>query len=369
MMRRFATLATLCSLLTAALIRAEAGSNSVTVPAEGKPRELSASDGKAGGRWDAASTRRPASAFQDGWRDASPHRSAFVTVNGVRLHYLDWGGKGEALLFLHGMYNSAHIFDELAPKFTDRYRVLGLTRRGHGQSDKPSAGYDTDTLVEDIRQFLDAMKIKRASLVGHSMAGTEMTRFAILHPQRVKKLVYLDAALDYDREFFDIVGEAPPEPPPTPEDLASFDAFRKFYKVAKCGWTEAWEADLRNSFVYSSDGRPLRAELTDEVAQALQKGMRESRPEYAKVKAPALNLMAMGRFAECSFAPNPDEATRQKTDHFIRIMNQYRRKNIERFKKEAARGRVVEVLNSDHYFFIPAGVELVREMRAFLAGR
>ena len=200
------------------------------------------------------------------------------------------------------------------------------------------------------------------------MAATELTRFAALYPGRVDKLIYLDAALDYDREFFDIVREAPPEPPPTPADLASFDAFRSFSKVAKCGWTEAWEAELRNIIVYSPEGKPLRAAMSDSVAQALQKGMEESRPEYAKVKAPALSFMVMGRFAECSFAPTQDEATRKKTEHFIRIMNQYRRKNIERFKKEAVKGRVVEVMNSDHYFFIPAGVEMVREMRAFLAG-
>jgi hypothetical protein len=116
------------------------------------------------------------------WADRSPHKSGFVTVNGVKLHYLDWGGKGETLLFLHGLGDSAHIFDDIAPKFTDHFRVLALTRRGHGLSDKPQTGYETSTLVEDIRQFLDALKIKRVSLVGHSMADKEMTLFAGLYP-------------------------------------------------------------------------------------------------------------------------------------------------------------------------------------------
>src|SRR5574341_997967 len=82
--------------------------------------------------------------------DKSPHRAGFVTVNNVKLHYLDWGGNGDTLLFLHGMGDTPHIYDLLAPKFTNRFRVLGLTRRGHGQSDKPETGYDTATLVEDI---------------------------------------------------------------------------------------------------------------------------------------------------------------------------------------------------------------------------
>ena len=77
---------------------------------------------------------------QSDWTDKSPHKSRFITVNGVRLHYLDWGGKGDTMLFLHGLGDTAHIYDDLAPKFTNQFRVLGLTRRGHGQSEKPEAG-------------------------------------------------------------------------------------------------------------------------------------------------------------------------------------------------------------------------------------
>jgi pimeloyl-ACP methyl ester carboxylesterase len=116
-----------------------------------------------------------------------------VEVNGIRCHYLDWGGEGEALLFLGGLSNTAHVFDDLAPMFTDRFRVVALTRRGAGQSDKPTTGYDTDQLVEDTVAFLDALKIERVHLVGFSLAGVELTRLAALHANRVGKLVYLDA--------------------------------------------------------------------------------------------------------------------------------------------------------------------------------
>src|SRR4051812_29835784 len=86
--------------------------------------------------------------------DKSSHKTGFITVNKVRLQYLDWGGKGENLLLLHGMGDTAHAYDELAPKFTNQFRVLALTRRGHGESEIPATGYDTGTLIEDIRQFL-----------------------------------------------------------------------------------------------------------------------------------------------------------------------------------------------------------------------
>ena len=163
-------------------------------------------------------------AGKDDWIDRSPHKTEFVTVNSVKLHYLDWGGKGETILFLHGLGDTAHIFDDLAPKFTNQFRVLGLTRRGHGQSEKPEAGYDTATLVEDIRQFLDALKIERVILVGHSLAGDELTRFAGEHPDRVIKLVYLDAA--HDRAGLpEIMKQSPPELSPAKTDWSRWTVF------------------------------------------------------------------------------------------------------------------------------------------------
>ena len=75
--------------------------------------------------------------------DISPHRSEFISLHGVRLHYLDWGGAGPVLLFLHGLGNNAHTFDDLAP------RGRALTRRGSGQSDQPSSRDDIDTLTAD----------------------------------------------------------------------------------------------------------------------------------------------------------------------------------------------------------------------------
>ena len=129
----------------------------------------------------------------------SPHKTGFVTVNKVKLHYLDWGGSGETLLFLHGMGDTPHRYDDFAPKFTNQFRVLGLTRRGHGESEIPETGYDTATLVEDIRQFLDALRIQRVILAGHSFAGDELTRFAVVHADRVIKLIYFDSAYDHSR--------------------------------------------------------------------------------------------------------------------------------------------------------------------------
>jgi len=79
-------------------------------------------------------------------QEAPPDR--FITVNGVRLQYLDWGGTGEALLFLTSLGGTAGDFQALANQFTDSFHVLGLTRRGQGKSEKPETGYDTTHWLE-----------------------------------------------------------------------------------------------------------------------------------------------------------------------------------------------------------------------------
>src|SRR5215208_7979758 len=124
------------------------------------------------------------------------HKSDFVSVNGIRLHYLDWDRKGPTLIFLTGMGSSAYIYNNFAPRFTDKFHVLALTRRGHGDSDYPETGYNADTLTEDIRQFMDRLHIEKASLAGHSLAGVELTHFAATYPTRIEKLIYLDALDD-----------------------------------------------------------------------------------------------------------------------------------------------------------------------------
>lgn len=302
--------------------------------------------------------------FKDEWRDKSPHKSAFVTANGVKLHYLDWGGKGEALLFLPGLYQSAHIYDELAPQFKDKFRALALTRRGQGESGKPETGYDTPALVEDLRRFLDELKIKRVVLVGHSIAGKELTLFATAYPKRVKKLVYLDAAYNY-AEQAEAMKNAPDEE--TPDDaLVSFAAFREHFKKTKCGWSEAWEADMRATIAFAPDGKPQSLVMPDKTVRQLVQGMRASNPDYTKIKAPTLAFFVLNPFPECSFPPGMSQDERAKMQPFIETLKAYLQRGADRFKRELPGAKIVELSNADHWFFIQNQARVAREMRAFL---
>src|SRR6185436_1661286 len=208
---------------------------------------------------------------QPEWPDRSPHKTGFITVNHVKLHYLDWGGAGETFLFLHGMNGTAHFYDDFAPRFTNQFRVLGLTRRGHGESEMPQTGYDTTTLVEDVRQFLDAMKIQRVVLAGHSFAGDELTRFAVMDPDRVIKVIYFDSAYDHSRVPANLrwkpLHGGVPDALPTKEESESPDGGRR--------WV------MR-----------IRGEKTGRMIYGMLVGTYAETHEYRKIKAPTLAFFA-----------------------------------------------------------------------------
>src|SRR5262249_57135525 len=110
--------------------------------------------------------------------------------------------------------------DQFAYQFTDRFHVIGITRRGFGRSSHPAHGYDLDTRARDDIAVLDKLNIRQAVFVGHSVAGTELSKLGAVYPDRVKKLVYLDA-LDIGSGGWATLPQPPPAPPETAGDLES----------------------------------------------------------------------------------------------------------------------------------------------------
>jgi non-heme chloroperoxidase len=133
--------------------------------------------------------------------DTSPHSVQFVTVDkDVKLEVLDWGGVGRPLVFLTGLGNNAHVYDNFAPKFVASYQVYAITRRGFGNSSKPApdvSNYGADRLGDDVLAVIDALKLDRPLVVGHSIAGEELSSIGSRHPEKVAGLIYLDAAFPY----------------------------------------------------------------------------------------------------------------------------------------------------------------------------
>jgi non-heme chloroperoxidase len=129
----------------------------------------------------------------------SSPRAQFVTVDkNVKLEVLDWGGTGRPLVFLAGLGNTAYTFDKFAQQFTANYHVYGITRRGFGASSHPDpsiiSNYSADRLGDDVLAVIDDLKLNRPILVGHSIAGEELSSIGSRHPEKVSGLIYLEAA-------------------------------------------------------------------------------------------------------------------------------------------------------------------------------
>jgi non-heme chloroperoxidase len=121
-------------------------------------------------------------------------KTQFVDVQpDVKLEVLDWGGTGRNLVLLAGGGSTAHVFDSLGPKLAAHYHVVGITRRGFGQSSAPQTGFDARRLGDDVVAVLDALHIADPVLVGHSIAGEELSAISTYHPGRAAALIYLDA--------------------------------------------------------------------------------------------------------------------------------------------------------------------------------
>jgi non-heme chloroperoxidase len=125
-------------------------------------------------------------------------KTQFVDVQpDVKLEVLDWGGTGRNLVLLAGLGSTAHVFDNLGPKLAAHYHVIGITRRGFGQSSAPQTGYDAKRLGDDVVAVLDSLHIADPVLVGHSIAGEELSAVSTYHPRRAAALIYLDATGTY----------------------------------------------------------------------------------------------------------------------------------------------------------------------------
>ena len=307
--------------------------------------------------------------------DTSQHKSDFANVNGIRLHYLDWGGDGPVLLFLTGLGNNAHIYDKFAPRFTDKFHVVALTRRGHGDSDYPETGYDVDTLTEDVRQFMDSLKIDKVILVGHSMANIELCHFAALHPERIIKLVFLDAAYDRTSSAFKAMVEKNPlrniPIPCANNDHYSIEDFVASVKASYPYWAAIWGEVLDEEALHNIKKTPegkIVERMSDRILGALNDTLRNRyKPEDSKIQAPVLSIYVIldGNDALSSNYMT-DEQKALVTEFFDTIRPPLTRECIEQFRRDVPHARIIEISKGHHHCFIKHENLVFEEMRKFL---
>ncbi len=119
-----------------------------------------------------------------------------LTLNGLRFHYLDWGNAAaQPLVALHGFTSHAHSWDAFAEAMRDRYHILALDQRGHGETEW-TTDYRAERRVEDLRAFVTELGIERPVLVGLSMGGRCVYQYTARYPSDVSRLVIVDIAPD-----------------------------------------------------------------------------------------------------------------------------------------------------------------------------
>lgn len=307
------------------------------------------------------------------WRDVAPHDANSITVDeGVQLEVLDFGGEGSPIVLLPGLGATAHAYDDLAPLLAQKHHVIAITRRGTGYSSKPDFGFDTQRLGQDVLAVLNEFDLQKVLLVGHSIAGDELTWLGANHPERFSGLVYLDAAYDRsgdgsdprDARVRELNRSLPPEPPIPPEALLNYEATTQFLKER--GHNRLSEGELIAFLNFdkpylagtpSIDGRTQQA-----IIAAIQK------PDYGRVKIPALAIYAI---ADPNKALRPwydtnDKELMASLAELRRITDDKKRKSIELFKTSVENGQVLEIQNATHYLIQSNQREVLEAIESFL---
>ena len=302
------------------------------------------------------------------WRDPSPHTVRFVTVEeNVRLEVLDWGGTGRPVVLLAGGGPTAHVFDEFAPKLAANYRVYGITRRGFGASTY-SPVENADRLGEDVLAVIRALKLNKPVLVGHSIAGAELSSVANLHPDSIAGVIYLEAAYPYAfdngegptmKAFQDVQGSKGPNGPkpatPRESDLKSFKALQKW--DARVWGFRRPESEYHQTWDSTSDGRPGKPR-SFQGYQSFNTTL-ESNNKYTKIPVPALAIFAIPHVGSSKSAKSVDSA--------VSPLDVLAEKQAKAFEEGVPTARVVR-LRGAHFIFLSNEAETLHEIRAFLAG-
>jgi pimeloyl-ACP methyl ester carboxylesterase len=286
---------------------------------------------------------------------------------GVRVEVVEWSQAGEPLIFISGLGSTAHAFDAFAPVFADRYRALGITRRGWGRSSRsPGYEYGSAVLIADILAVMDSLAIPAAHLVGSSYGGDEATLLAVKYPERVLSLTLLDS---YDNSlsagtFAQSDSLEPPRPPRPPVPPSNLEEMIAQHRAA--GGREP-VTELCATSRFAPDGRYLGPVSSDSVGGYTLLGA--ERLPYSAVTQPVLAIYATMRGAEDMF---PDLATMDSAD---RIRSTTLAMTVQReidagrarLRRALPSARVVEIPGADHAVFRTHPERVIQEMRAFLA--
>lgn len=296
----------------------------------------------------------------------------FVEVEpNVKVEVLDWGGTGRPVLLLTGLGGTAHDFDDFASKLVENYHVYGMTRRGFGASSKPPAtseNYSAERLGKDVLAVCDLLQLNRPILIGHSIAGEELSNIGFKHPEKVAGLVYLDAISGYS--FYDpALGDFMIDLVDLEKKFAALDPrtsagdIRPVVQELQRGSLPRFEKDLHwmQMFFETTSAPPPPAQgITRKVSP--WDAILTSSEKISTIHAPVLAICALPH------APvkQPDtDAARAKAKLAARFELEFIGGEIKAFEAAVPSARVIRIPNASHAIYRSNEADVMRNINAF----
>lgn len=207
-----------------------------------------------------------------------PTANHLTTKDGTSLYYKDWG-TGPAVVFSHGYPLSSDAWeDQMFFLLQNGYRVIAHDRRGFGRSSQPANGYDYDTFADDLAQLVNALDLREATFIGHSMGGGEVARYVGRHGQgRVAKAAFVSAVTPFLLKT---------ETNPTGAPKEVFDGFRAAVQADRSQW------NLDVTMPYYSFNRP---------GAKISEGLRQNYWRQGQATGLLAAYHALGAFSETDF--------------------------------------------------------------------
>jgi pimeloyl-ACP methyl ester carboxylesterase len=266
-----------------------------------------------------------------------------VRVNGITLHYLDWGpADAPPVVLLHGITGHARVWDHLAERLVPGRRLLALDQRGHGDSDPaPDDDYRVATMADDVAAFAGSLELHRFALLGHSMGGRIAIQYAAAHAGRLERLIIVDIGPDIELAGLQRVRDMMAK---SPERIESEEWAVEYIRRAN----PLQDVDLLRQRVHHGLKRLPDGELTWKYAKGLRDMMRAGQRDAVDLweplaRIPCSTLVVRG--AESDIL-SPEVA----------------KKMTERLPD----GRLVEIPGAAHTVPADRPDDFVRHVRAFL---
>ncbi len=273
-----------------------------------------------------------------------------IKVNGIDLHVVDYGGQGEVILCVHGLTANSRFWDCVAERLVDEYRVIAFDLRGRGDSEKPHSGYNLRQHTEDAKEVLDALGVKKAIFMGHSLGAMIGSCFAATYPERLSHLILVDGGADFDPAVVDLLHSSIDR---LEKVFPNFDTYLTQMKSSP--FFKEWNHYVQQYFyfdvLHQVDGS-VRSKVSKHAIQLELQALEEISINsfHEQIQAPTLVLWA----PRCLLHPDAYLITREKGEELV---------------AKIPLSRFVEVEHSNHYSIVFSSYPfVVLEVKRFLNG-